>query len=307
MSKPTILVTGANGFIGSHLLNALIAQKYDVIVLKRASSDLWRIENLEGQYKSYDIDKAPIILVFEEQKIDCVIHLSTAYKKYEGQEDIPEMINSNVTFPSELLECAVRFGVKGFINTGTYFEINCSKQPVDEKAECFPFNFYAKTKLAFETILKNYKNEISINTLRLFSPFGEKDNPKLIQYIIKSLLEDRQVALSEGYQKIDLVYCGDIINAYLKALERLVEREFRPEYEVFNIGSGFPLSIRDIVSMIEELHGTRLKVNWGEKTKNDYPIVYSDNSKASEMLGWEPCIGVKKGLANTLNYYKKNL
>jgi nucleoside-diphosphate-sugar epimerase len=304
MTKPTVLLTGATGFLGSHLLEALIQQDYSVVILKRSTSNLWRIEHLVGYYKSYDIDIHAIELVFKEQRIDVVVHLATLYKKFEESKDVSEMLSSNVTFPSELVVEAVNYGVKGFINTGTFFEYDCSIQPVSELAETKAFNFYAKTKLAFETILKTYSDQLSVNTFKLFSPFGEKDNPKLIHLIVKNAIKNEPLNLSEGLQKIDLIYAKDIVNAYIKSIERMVSTSFKPEFEVFNLGSGSPLSIRDILSLVEEELGKRLEVNWGESSKNDAPIVYADTKKIKNLLQWQQTYGVRLGIKNTIEYFK---
>ncbi len=143
-------------------------------MLKRTASSLWRIEHLAGQYKSYDVDVQPISKIFEHEVIDIVIHMATLYRKFDNGNEVSDMLVSNVIFPTELLEAGVRKGIKGFINTGTFFEYDCSRQPVDENAPINPFNFYAKTKLAFEAILKTHSNKMMVNTFRLFSPYGEK-------------------------------------------------------------------------------------------------------------------------------------
>jgi len=180
MSQQTVLLTGATGFMGSHLLEALLKQDYRVVILKRSTSDTWRIAHLLDQVISYDVDLVELELAFEEQEIDLVVHLATLYRKFEESTDIDGMLRTNVSFPSQLLYSAMRHEVKGFINTGTFFEYDCSKLPIDEKAALKPFNFYAQTKLAFENILKGYAEKIPSITLKLFSPYGEKDNQKLI-------------------------------------------------------------------------------------------------------------------------------
>lgn len=304
MSKTTILLTGANGFLGSHLLEALIGQGYKVVILKRSTSDLWRITHLMDQVKSYDLAKITLKEIFSVNKIEIVIHMAALYKKFENPTDIAEMVSSNVGFPSELLVEAVKAGVKGFINTGTFFEYDCSKQPVNENADAKAFNFYAKTKLAFEAILKTYSQQLCINSFKLFSPFGEKDNPKLLPLIIKSALNDKKLTLSEGLQKLDLIYAKDIASAYLSAIDRIVEQFYKPEFEVFNLGSGMPLSVRDMVSIVEESLGYRIDVEWGRASEKDISVAYADINKAKRVLNWTPEKGVKTGILRTIEYYK---
>ncbi|AEF53542.1 NAD-dependent epimerase/dehydratase family protein [Marinomonas posidonica] len=308
MAKPTILITGANGFLGSHLLEALLGQKYKVVVLKRSTSDLWRITHLMDQVVSYDVDLVPVKNVFEAVKIDIIVHLATLYKKVDDSSSIEDMIDVNVSFPSQLLEIGVANGVKAFVNTGTFFEYDCSYLPVDESAKLKAFNYYAKTKIAFESVLKTYSEQILINTFKLFSPFGEKDNPKLIPLIIQKGLNAEPFSLSEGLQKIDLIYVKDIVDAYMKSIDRMVDLSFKPEFEIYNLGSGHPLSIRDIVSIIEEELGRRINVNWGARADNENLVSYADVSKAKKLLSWDLNYGVRTGIKKTIEYFKiKNI
>lgn len=304
-NNQTILLTGATGFLGSHVLEMLLFYEYNVVVLKRSTSDTWRISKLKDKVVFYDTDVFDLSNIFETHHIDIVIHLATLYKKFEEPTDIKKMIVTNISFPSELLVLANKYGVKGFINTGTFFEYDCSRQPVSEKTELKPFNFYAKTKIAFEHILKTYSQNICINTLKLFSPFGEKDNLKLVPFIIKKGINNEEISLSQGFQKIDLIYSKDVAEAYAKVIERMVKIDYQPEYEVFNIGNGFPLSIREIATIIEESIGSRLKINWGEKSLNDIPLVYADTRKSKDVLGWSPKYSHNVAISNTVNYYNQ--
>jgi len=302
-NKQTILLTGATGFLGSHLLEALLAEKYKVIILKRSSSDTWRIQHLLEQVKSYDVDTQDLELAFLEQRIDYIIHLATFYRKVDDGSVIKDMFESNVTFPVQLLELSIQYSVKGFINTGTFFEYNCSKLPVDEYAEIQPFNLYAKTKLAFEGVLKTYSNELNISTLRLFSPYGEKDNNKLIPMIISKALANEKIELSDGLQKLDFIYEKDIVDAYLCTI-RTMEKKQGNGYSIYNIGSGISISIREIVSIIEQQLKKPLNKAWGDLSKVDMPIAFADISKAIDHLGWSPQHSIQDGLAKTIAYYE---
>jgi len=303
-NKQTILLTGATGFLGSHLLEALLKNNYKVIILKRSTSDTWRIKHLLNQVKSYDVDAQALHPIFEEQNIDYIMHLATLYRKFDNGLEIKEMIDSNVLFPTELLELAVKYKVKGFVNTGTFFEYDCSKLPVDEDAEVTPFNLYAKTKLAFESILKTYSNTLSITTLRLFSPYGEKDNNKLIPMIISKALANEKIELSDGLQKLDFIYEKDIVDAYLCTI-RTMERKQRSGYSIYNIGSGMSLSIREIVSIIEQQLEKPLNKVWGNVSKLDIPIVFADISKAMADLEWSPQHSAQEGIEKTIAYYRE--
>lgn len=297
----TILLTGASGFIGSHLLEGLLSKKYDVIILKRSTSDLWRISHLLDRVKSYDLDATSLDEIFLDNAVDIIIHLATLYKKFDNGAEINEMISSNVSFPVELLETGIRHGLEGFINTGTFFEYDCSHLPVDEQSDIKPFNLYAKTKIAFETILSTYSEKINIKTLRLFSPYGERDNDKLIPMIIQKALTGEKIVLSEGLQKLDFIYAGDIVEAYLKALDSI--NDCATGYRVYNIGSGAAISVREVVSLIEQKLNIIIDKQWGAASINDIPIVFSDITRAADELAWTPEYSISKGLEKTIKYY----
>jgi nucleoside-diphosphate-sugar epimerase len=294
-----ILLTGATGFLGSHLLEALLTQGYKVTILKRSTSDTWRIDHLLNNVSVHDNNES-LELVFEGKDIDTVIHLATCYRKFEDASDIEEMTKANIAFPSEVLIQGIKHGLKHFINTGSYFEYDCSVQPVVEDASLKPFNYYASTKIAFDSILKSYRKKLKVSTMRLFSPYGERDNNKLIPMLIKKALNGERVDLSEGFQKIDPVYAADIVDAYLKCLDS----DNYTGYEAFNIGSGQAYSIRDIVSVIEEQLGRKMNIAWGDRSANDYECVYADINKARDILNWKPAHTLKKGIAKTIEYYR---
>ncbi len=300
----TILLTGATGFIGSHVLEALLEAGNEVTIVKRSNSNTWRINHLLDRVNSYDVDVTLLNEVFAGHSFDTIIHLATMYRKFDAKgHDVNEMIQSNISFPTDLLENGVRNGVKFFINTGTFFECDCSDLPVNETAAVKPFNFYAKTKIAFEAVLATYSNQINIRTLRLFSPYGGKDNDKLIPMIIKKSLSNEQLELSDGLQKLDFIYTDDIVDAYLKALDSM--KEGHVNYRVYNIGSGIGVSVREIVSIVEQQLGRTINKKWGAPSAVDFPVVFADITRAASELGWSPKTSVHGGIFKTIQYYKE--
>jgi len=299
----SILLTGATGFIGSHLLDVLVRLNKQVVVAKRSTSDTWRIKHLLDSVSVCNVDESSIDSIFEEHNIETIIHLATLYRKFDSVGDLKNMVDSNVTFPLQLIETGLRKNLKLFVNTGTYFEYDCTELPVRETAAIKPFNLYARTKLAFESMLESYASQISVRTFRLFSPYGEKDNKKLIPYIIQSAVNHEPLKLSEGLQKLDFVYVTDIVDAYLKVIESVNENASK--YEVFNIGSGVAISVREVVSLVEQQLGESINKSWGDPSIVDYPLVVADVSKAKKLLGWSPKISMRQGIANIFEYYSK--
>ncbi len=302
---PTILLTGATGFIGSHILEALLNKGYPVVILKRSTSNVWRITHLLDKISTYDIDIDSLETAFTQHHIDIIIHTATFYRKFNKNNDITEMIKSNISFPVELLEIGIRNNLKAFVNTGTFFEYDCSQLPIHEKSMIKPFNFYAKTKLAFENILATYSDQIIINTLRLFSPYGEKDNLKLIPTLIKKSLSNEKIELSDGLQKMDFIYIKDVVSAYLKVIDKIQDQEKNNYYKLYNLGSGIAVSIRDLVSIIEQKLGKTIDKNFGLPSKSDIPIAFADISMISRELNWKPNYLLHDGIENTIKYHQE--
>ncbi|WP_415397735.1 NAD-dependent epimerase/dehydratase family protein [Sulfurimonas sp. CS5] len=302
-----ILISGSTGFIGSYLTEALIQNNYNVILLKRETSNTFRIDKLLDKVTSYDVDKVRIETVFQENDINGIVHLSTYYVKSHLLEDIDDLVESNVTFPTKLLELSIKYNVNFFINTGTFFEYNFHSNPISEKTKKEPFNLYASTKLAFESILQYYalNSNLNILTLKLSAPFGYNDNHKLIPYLMKSVLNNEKVILEKGEQEWDFIYVKDVVSAYIKAII-FCENTYRNVYEDILIGTGKKTSIKEIVNIINNLKGEKLITLEKEYPSNQIFEAFVDNSKAKNLLQWLPQYSIEESLKETYNLYKEN-
>ena len=300
-----ILLTGATGFIGSHLLYELVGKKYEVIIIKRSTSDTWRINDLLDKVKVYNVNEINLEEIFIENSIDCAIHLATNYiKAHKNRVEVESMISDNIKFPTDLAELCVRYNVKNFINTGTFFEYKMKKKAIDENDPIEPYNFYAATKIAFGDILKYYSKQFCFRVidLKLFAPFGEKDNEKLIIFLIKSMLQGKHVDFSGGEQSWNFTYVKDIVQAFIKGLKKI---ETIHKYESFNIGYEKSYSIKQLVKKLEAISGKKIDISWGSKPYAENEIFYVNckNNKAKDILGWNSQFNLQTGLKETYNYY----
>lgn len=304
----SIVITGGTGFVGSYLLESLVNNpNYKIILLKKSSSDTFRISQLLGKILVYNVDEVDLSEVFKSNKIDGVIHLATCYKKEHSYEDINALVESNVLFPTKLAELSVANSVKFFINTGTFFEYNLNKNPINEENKIEPYNLYASTKVAFDAMLKYYALNSSLNilTLKLSAPFGYNDNHKLIPYLIKSVLNDERVILEKGEQEWDFIYVKDVVSAYIKAIELCINSK-RTIYEEIFVGSGERTSVKKIANIINNIHGKELIFMQKDYSSNQIFSACIDNSKAKNILQWVPQYSVQEALSETFNLYKEN-
>ena len=306
--KKSILITGGSGFIGSHLIAKLAADdRYNVIALLRSKSSNERLRPFIKKIKCVYIDKEPIEKVFKTNKIDVILHLATKYiKNHEKPSEVEEMIDSNVRFPSVLCDLANKYGIKYFINSGTFFEYKLGgKKKIKEGDPIAPYNFYSATKLSFSEILKYYceNSEMKAIDFKLFAPFGENDNEKLVIFLIKSLLNGEKIEFSGGEQKWNFTYVADIVKAYILAIEKI--KKIDENYLSINLGYDKVSSIRNLAKILEKISGKKLNIKWGAKPyiNNEIFYVNCDNGRLKQLLKWKPDYDLKTGLEMTYRFY----
>ena len=282
----TILLTGATGFLGSHLLKALVNKGYEVVVLKRSTSNMWRLKGFENTFKSYNIDQVPLRKAFEEQYIDTIIHTACVYGR-KG-ESIQQILETNLMFGIELL------------NTGTFFNTGTLLYKY--------LNYYALSKKQFEEWLQLASDKIQVVNLKLEHMFGEQDgNDKFTSWILNELQQEKNIIpLTAGTQKRDFIYIDDVVSAYLTCLEQA------PQLKAFNdieVGTGVLTPVKTFVTLVkntlEKLKGSPIEtqLNFGALPYREGEIMEPqvDNSRLYS-LGWQP----KRSLEENIERFVKH-
>ena len=299
-----ILLTGGTGFIGSNLVENFLNNGKNLILLKRSYSNIERIKNFMNLYDNLniiDIDKEKISDIFETHNIEGILHLATYYSKFHSSNEIHDMIFSNISFPTDLLENAVKNNTKYFINTGSFAEYSGDKIPIDENTKISPFNLYASTKVAFEDILKFYSENYDIKTatLKLFTPYGPKDDEnKIIPYLIVNSIKKEKLTIQSTSKKLDVVFVDDIIEGYKKTIKNILNFK---KNENINIASGKSHSIKEIYSIINSMLGDTEV----EFLESDLTEVKGNIKKAKKVVNWEPKVDLETGLDLTIKYYQE--
>ena len=303
-----ILITGGTGFIGSHLIEEIVKRGGRPIVLKRSYSSLWRISDFINKLDFYDLDKTPLENVIKKEDVDVIINLAVNYKKNHDYSNIDEMLDTNVKLPTKLLALAKESGASSFITAGSFFQYDKNALHINQETPLLARNFYAATKNALERILEFYRSssEIKVFEFILFTPYGERDDVnKVIPYIIRSAIKDENVELTHGFQKLYPTYVGDIVSAIIRAAE-LPGGIPLPSYR-FNITDGNLYSIREIVTVIEDILDRRIKVNWSSVETGKIDLIQPltvDTSTTEKILGWAPSVSIEEGLKRTIMYYR---
>lgn len=267
-----LLLTGATGFLGSHLLKKFVENNYEVVVLKRSTSDLWRIEDVIAKVKCYDIDRINIEQVFEsERNIEAIVHTATCYGR--GKEKSTNIVQANLLFPLELMELAVKYRCLAFFNTDTFFAKNINEQYRH-------LNRYTLSKKQFLEWGKEFaaQKKIHFYNLILEHVYGEDDNPdKFIPMVIDQCMKNvDHLDLTAGEQKRDFVYVGDVVRIYDFLLQNAEIRKLY--YEEIDIGTGNSMEIKDAVQIIKALTQSQTYLNFGSINYHDGEImeVYTD-------------------------------
>lgn len=305
-----VLITGATGFIGSNLTRRLIQEGFEVGIIKREKSDVWRIKDLLDKIVIYDVDlrdAQKVSNVIWNFKPDVIFHLATYYAVDHKPQEISLMVDTNVLGTINLLEASKDSIVKLFVNTSSCFVYKESKNKLKENDDLNPLNLYALTKIQAEQACSFYVEKYRLETItfRLFSPYGPADHERrLIPYVIKSLLKGERPKLTTGWQRWDFIYVDDIVDAYFKLLS---VHDFPQKHEIFNIGTGNAISVREAVSRIKEIMGTDLEPDWGAipHRKNEVWFTCADTSKTETILRWQPKTQIlEEGAELTVKWYE---
>lgn len=260
--KKKVLVTGATGFIGSNLCRKLLNNNFEVHILIRKNSKFDYLEDIGNKLKKYIWDNSieNLSKYLKVNKIKCIFHLAAFIKTEHEINDVENLLNSNILFGTEILEAMKYSDTKLVINTGTYWQHYNSE-------EYNPVDLYAATKEAFEKIIKYYVEVENIRciTLKLFDTYGENDKrSKLINLLNKFADEGKELDMSLGEQKLDLVHIDLVTDSFLKAYE-ILEKNEDIKNEIFGVSSGRQISLREIVKNFEKETGKKLKINWGAR------------------------------------------
>lgn len=299
--EKTVLLTGATGFLGSHILRTLVERDYEVVILKRSFSDVDRIENISNsKITLYDIDTINPEIPFAENDIETVIHAATLYGK--NGESTGEILKANLLFPVNLIESGIKYRLKNFINIDTFFN--------SDKFKYEYLSDYILTKKQFIEWGKTFKAVKFINC-KLFHLYGPNDDgKKFINWLLLQLINEvPEIQLSGGMQRRDFIFVDDAVEAIIKILEN-TGRHFA-EYE---IGTGNSIAIKDIILLTKELIERERK----EKLTTDLKfgaLQYREGEPFDEKadiknlaeLGWRPTYSLEKGMQRTLHSVQEQL
>lgn len=312
-----ILVTGGAGFIGSHLVDQLLNEGFEVTVIDNL--DTGRLENVVQHQGKEDFhfirgDIRDFNLVNETVRdTDAVFH-QAALTSITLSVENPILTNdTNVSGTLNVLKASSDLGVKRFIyasSAAVYADKPCPQKIEDITQN--PPSPYGASKLAAENYVKLFYKVYGLETvsLRYFNVYGPRqpfDNQCAYSSVITNFMNRLQrnigpIVYGDGEQTRDFVYIKDIIDANILALNGTDVAG-----EVFNIGTGTEVSVNQVAEILKDIMNRKnLKSIYADPQPTDISHVYADISKAKKIMGYSPSVSIKEGLIELVNRYTEN-
>ena len=307
-----ILVTGGAGYIGSHCVLALINKGFEVVVFDNLSTGhiktvetLRKIGNVEF-YEGDLLNENDLKLLFERYEIDAVIHFAAFSLVAESMENPQKYYINNVCGTLNLLKAMLNHDVKKMVFSSTAATYGEPKYiPIDEKHPQSPINTYGQTKLIIEKILDDYDKAYGLKSVRLryFNVagadtqlrIGEWHEPEshLIPNILKSTFGSGKdfkmfgddYDTKDGTCVRDYINVEDLVQAHILALDYLNNGG---NTDFFNLGTNNGNTVKEVFSTCEKITGKDISVQVCQRREGDPAILIADNSKAKQILNWEP-------------------
>lgn len=305
------LVTGAAGFVGSHLCEKLIAKGHTVRGLDAfipyyprplKEQNLTTIRGAAG-YTFSEADLRTADLTSLLQDVDVVFHLAAMAGLRRSWSEFDSYMTCNIQATQRLLEAAVQTKVVHFINISTS-SVYGRFATGNEESPTVPASPYGITKLSAEQLCRAYETNfgLPVTTCRLFSVYGPRQRPDMGYHIfIRALLNDEVITIDgDGTDSRSNTYVHDCADGLILAMERPEQSKG----QTFNIGGGEEVNVNQVLALLEELSGQKIRTVHGPQRAGDQRRTVADISKAKALLGYNPLTTVRDGLGAQLAWQR---
>ncbi|KRH97365.1 UDP-glucose 4-epimerase GalE [Cylindrospermopsis sp. CR12] len=309
ISKPTVLVTGGAGYIGSHTVKALLQDGYHVLILdnlvyghRDLVEQVLQVELIQG-----DIQDIPLLnSIFQRYQVEVVMHFSAYAYVGESVTDPAKYYRNNVVATLSLLEAMLGAGIYKFVFSSTCATYGVPQFiPLTEEHPQHPINPYGATKLMVERILSDFDIAYGLKyvSFRYFNAagadpsgiLGEDHNPEthLIPLVLQTALGKRSsisifgtdYPTPDGTCIRDYIHVTDLAIAHILGLEYLLQGGTST---VFNLGNGNGFSVKEVIAAAKEVTGNNIPITECDRRPGDPPILIGSSEKARKILGWQP-------------------
>jgi UDP-glucuronate 4-epimerase len=311
-----ILVTGGAGFIGSHLVDRLLAEGGWRVTVVDDFNDFYapqtKRENVRehlraASYRLHEADirdRACLEEIFKEAEFDCIVHLAARAGVRPSLREPMLYAETNINGTLNLLELAREHGVKQFVfgSSSSVYGINAKVPFSEEDPIRQPISPYAATKAAGELICHSYSHLYGIRCicLRFFTVYGARQRPDLaIHKFAKLISEGRAIPVfGDGTTRRDYTYIDDIIAGVRAAIDYETS-----DYEVFNLGESRTVELNELIALLEKQLGRRALIERQPMQPGDVPQTFADVTKARRLLGYDPQTKIEDGLKRFVEWF----
>ncbi len=334
----TILVTGGTGYIGSHIVLALINDGYKVIIIDNLSNSTQipinrimslthsHIDFIQCDLRCYD-DLCRVFMRFE---IEAVIHLAGLKSVGESTTEPLIYYENNICGTINLIKAMEKYGVGSLIfsSSATVYGRE-AKVPYQEEYNLgTPSSPYGFSKSIIEGVLKDQvkaNRSLKVICLRYFNPIGAHESGKigedpkgipnnLLPFITQVAIgkRERLVVFGNDYDtedgtcQRDYIHVVDLAEGHIKALKRLNSMPEINHFDVFNLGTGKPVSVLEIVNTFQKVTGISIRYEFSSRRPGDLDCFWANAGKANSLLGWLPKRDLKQMVADSWNWQQKN-
>jgi UDP-glucuronate 4-epimerase len=286
-------VTGAAGFVGSHLADALVAAGHEVVGID-SFSDSYDRELKEENARGLDVVRLDLAEdVIDLSGFDGVFHLAGQPGVRSFGNVFPLYVRNNVLASQRLFEAAVESSVRVVFSSSSSVYGAAERFPTPEDTVPEPISPYAITKLAAEHLAWAYERSFGLDVvvLRYFNAFGPRQRPDMaFTRIAFALAEGRPFDLyGDGAQTRGFTYVGDVVEATVLAMDR--------GRGLYNVGGGVEASMRDAIALFERISGRQLELREEPPVPGDQRRTRADTTRIRDELGWEPRVSLEDGLS----------
>ena len=307
------LVTGGAGFIGSHLVEALVRRGASVAVLddfnpfydpaiKREN-----LSQLNGQVRIYQVDicdAAATAQVVATERPELILHLA-ARAGVRPSVLQPELyLRTNITGTFNLLEAAKAAGVPRliFASSSSVYGANRTLPFTENQVLIQTLSPYASTKLAGEQLCSNYSYlyGLQVICLRFFTVYGPRQRPDLsIHRFTDRIYHGQPIEVyGDGSARRDFTYVHDTVQGILNAVDYT-----RSSFEIINLGESQTVTLSEVIATIEQALGQKAEINYLPVVPGDMPVTYADITKARQLLGYTPTTSIQEGIPRFVDWY----
>lgn len=306
-----IILLGASGFIGTNLIIELSKDDNKLILVDKNEQYFSHIKKMNLKNIIYKIDNLDINSNYDELLKDCdvVYHLVSTTIPTTANQKIPEELTANVIMTAKMLESCVKNDVKKviFISSGGTVYGKEGKCPLDENTLTNPISSYGVQKITIEKLLLlyNYMYKLDYRIIRLANPYGPYQRPNgllgaVTTFVYKALKNDEITVYGDGTVIRDYIYIDDAVKAIINIANGNAEEK------LYNVGSGYGISIKDLLYEIEKNLKCKLNIVYKEARSVDVKVNFLDISRYEKNYGKLSNVDLQEGITKTASFLRDN-